>query len=155
MNIEDDVRQQLARTSREAVEEHDQRELEKLAEELSKYAIPRTAAFSSETFGRAMRLLDLRSWLTRFGYSVAQIARACDSFRVSFMGVPLVVHPYEENGDVLQFNDDYSEAHVERNLGAGTSLSLEFVYETRMRVDGVRTALTDSALYIYHPAEAL
>jgi len=118
------VRQHIIRPSREAIEEHDQRELEKLAEELSRYAMPRTMTFSTETFGRAMRLLELRSWLTRFEYSEVQIARVCDPFRVSFRGVPLVVHLYEENGDVLRFNDDYSEARVERNLGAGTSLSM-------------------------------
>lgn len=137
MSTEDDVRQQLARTSREAIEEHDQRELEKLAEELSKYTLPRTAAFSSETFGRAMRLLDLRSWLTRFNYSETQIAQVCDPFRVSFMGVPRVVHLFEKNGDVLQFNDDFSEVRIERNVGDTATLTL-----------------TDSALYIHHPAEA-
>ncbi len=98
---------------------------------------------NTEVWLLAWRQLDLRSmqyWLKKLGF-VAEVPR---------LPVIPVVHLYEEDGHGMGFNEDYSVVTAVRK---GSVVEAPCV-ESCIRVDGVRAALTSSALYIHHPKDA-
>jgi hypothetical protein len=96
---------------------------------------------SEEVWRRAWAHLDLRQWLKDLGLS---------PFVPMSSAIPLV-HLYEEQGHELMFNEDYSAVTVIRE---GSKVEAPCV-QSRVRVDGIRAALTCSVLYVHHAKEGL
>lgn len=98
-----------------------------------------------------MRYMDLRHWLTVLGFR-EEFHSLYDIDHVKKRGVLPLVYLSEDRGQELRFNEDYSIVYV--TISARNKLHVPCL-ECRTRADGLRAALTEGALYVHTPCEAL